>query len=96
MATVATDYKSEIQVHALIWLKASGAFNQIQANRGYYRKLCNCTTLVYPNSDFYQLELDVLRTYPDRQNTKNKEQLQDQLRNILRCFVMRNAKIGYF
>lgn len=37
-----------------------------------------------------------MRTYPHVEVAKTKEKLEGQLRNILNCFLKRNAKIGYF
>ena len=42
------------------------------------------------------MELDVLRTYPHEPDERVKLKLQSELRNVLTCFVKRNAKIGYF
>ena len=86
----------EMKVHALIWLKASGSLGQKLANPGYYSQLKNCKDLLYPNYDFKQIELDVSRTYPHVQDQKDRLRLEGQLRNVLHCFVKRNAKIGYF
>jgi len=52
--------------------------------------------MLYPNPDFEQIELDVLRTYPLVTDQKAKAKLQTQLRNVLNCFLKRNAQIGYF
>lgn len=86
----------EQKVHTLIWLKASGALAQINANPGYYQDLKNSSAQLYPNPDFQQIELDVMRTYPSVSDAKTKAKMHLQLRNVLVSFVKRNAKIGYF
>ena len=68
MNSLATDLKSELKVHALIWLKASGSYMQKMSNPGYYSQLKACKSLVYPNHDFEQIELDIRRTYPHIQD----------------------------
>jgi hypothetical protein len=49
-----------------LWLRASGAAAALNLpeNRGYYRKLKN-TPLEYPNPSFYQIELDLRRTFTE-------------------------------
>ena len=66
----------EQKVHTLIWLKASGALCQIYAHPGYYQQLKNNQGLIYPNPDFQQIELDVLRTYPHIEDAKHRAKLQ--------------------
>ena len=76
MSSLATDLSNEHKVHALIWLKASGSYNQKLAHPGYYQQLKNCDTLLYPNFDFTQIELDVSRTYPHVKDAKDKEKME--------------------
>jgi len=89
-------FEGNNRVHTLIWLKATGALQQIHAHPGYYAQLKNSKDLLYPNPDFMQIELDVHRTYPHIKDPKAKSRLEGQLRNVLTSFLKRNAKIGYF
>ena len=38
----------------------------------------------------------MIRTYPHVEDPKTRTKLHSNLRNVLMCFVKRNAKIGYF
>jgi len=66
----------ENRVHTHIWLKATGALCQLKANPGYYTQLKNSVDLIYPNPDFHQIEMDVMRTYPHVEVAKTKEKLE--------------------
>ena len=68
----------------------------MDAHPGYYQQLKNSDVHLYPNPDFQQVELDVLRTYPQIDDARHRQKLHTSLRNVLTCFVKRNAKIGYF
>ena len=48
--------------HKQVWLRASGALAQIEANPGYYYSLKRLA-LDYPNPAFSQIEIDVIRSF---------------------------------
>ena len=79
-----------------LWFRASGAAAalNLQDNRGYYRKLKN-TQLEYPNPSFYQIELDLRRTFTELKIGKGQERLINKLRNVLTTYCKRNPTIGY-
>ena len=79
-----------------LWFRASGAAAALSLpqNRGYYRKLKN-TPLEYPNPSFYQIELDLRRTFTELKIGKGQERLINKLRNVLNTYCKRNPTIGY-
>lgn len=79
-----------------LWFRASGAaaaYN-LPENRGYYRRLKN-TPLEYPNPSFYQIELDLRRTFTELKVGKGQDRLINKLRNVLTTYCKRNPTIGY-
>ena len=51
-----------ISFHKQLWLRASGALAQKEANPGYYEALTKLAQ-DYPNPDFAQIDIDVIRSY---------------------------------
>eukprot|EP00347_Sterkiella_histriomuscorum_P023907 403332973 len=85
----------EIDFLEKLWLLSTGA-DQImkdRANFGYYQNLVEESTL-YPNPAFYQIELDLDRTFPDDPWISKPSNIK-QIRNILVAYVKRNPLIGY-
>ena len=48
--------------HKQLWLRASGALAQKEANPGYYDTLKRQSN-DYPSPDFSQIEIDAIRSY---------------------------------
>jgi hypothetical protein len=48
----------------------------------------------YPNPCFYQIELDIKRTFPDSP-PEETEDLLDPLKNVLTAYSWRNPTVGY-
>ena len=80
--------------HRYVWLKASGAYNLLNSNPGYYEQLKNLS-LLYPNPAIQQIELDLRRTYPDELDLEKVERDIIPLRNVLSAYVYRCPTIGY-
>ncbi len=65
----------------------------MKQNNGYYNKLLNY--LKHNKSiNEHQINVDLKRTFPDVEFYKKEENLQ-KLKNILSCYSIRNASIGY-
>ena len=81
--------------HKQLWLRASGALAQKEANPGYYttmKRLAND----YPSPDFAQIEIDAIRSYAQITNAEHRKEKEKQLVHLLHAFVKRNPKVGYF
>lgn len=71
----------------------SGAKKEMKQNSGYYSKLLNFLKFNKSINE-YQINMDLKRTFPDSEFYKKEENLQ-KLKNILSCYSIRNASIGY-
>ena len=74
------------QHHRYVWLKCSGAYNQMLSNPGYYELLLANKT-DYPNPAIQQIEIDLNRTFPSEKDPENLISLTTPLRNVLTAYV---------
>ena len=81
--------------HKQLWLRASGALAQKEANPGYYSTL-KCLSADYPSPDFAQIEIDAIRSYASMKNDAHRKEQEQRLTDLLHAFVKRNPKVGYF
>ena len=71
----------------------SGAYTLMVDNPNYYEQLLNQVPQ-YPNPCFYQIELDLHRTFSSDENFYTKIN-EDKLRRILSAYIKRNPTVGY-
>ena len=76
-----------------LWIKGSGGLRAKENNPNYYHRLLK-DYKVYPNPCFYQIGLDLERTFPEIEEFTLKPMLE-KLRNILFAYTKRNPTVGY-
>lgn len=76
-----------------LWLRGSGAKTLIRDNPGYYEKLLDQVPQ-YPNPCFYQIELDLPRTFSGNDIVYTKEN-EGKMRRVLSAYIKRNPTVGY-
>jgi len=52
--------------------------------------------LDYPNSAFEQIEIDVIRSFSQIKNADRRKEQEERLCHVLKTFIKRNPKVGYF
>jgi len=76
-----------------LWTLGSGAKGLMHDNPGYYRRLVD-ELPKYPNPWFYQIELDLHRTFSTDELIFSKDS-EPALRRVLAAYVQRNPSLGY-
>lgn len=76
-----------------LWLRGSGAKTIMRDNPGYYENLLKDVPH-YPNPCFYQIELDLNRTFSSEENIYTKEN-EVKMRRVLGAYIKRNPTVGY-
>lgn len=49
----------------------------------------------YPNPSFYQIELDLRRTFQDESTNEEVDEMIIPLKNVLYTYTKRNPTVGY-
>jgi hypothetical protein len=79
-----------------LWLLGSGAQTLLKDNPGYYESLLELVPS-YPNPNFYQIELDLHRTFSTNENLDHHTKSnRDILRRVLTAYIKRNPTVGYW
>lgn len=82
--------------HKYLWLKSSGAWEQILSNPGHYDSLvASLTELRYPTPLPNEIEKDINRTFGVGYDPERIEEDKKKLRRILNAYGVRNPLIGY-
>lgn len=76
-----------------LWLRGSGAKTLMYDNHGYYERLCK-NIAQYPNPCFYQIELDLHRTFSSSE-TIYSHTSEEKMRKVLGAYIKRNPTVGY-
>jgi len=76
-----------------LWMQATGAATQMQANPGYYTRILQAR-LPLKTIFTKQIERDLARTFPSDHFFERTE-TQEALRNILTAYSWRNPNVGY-
>ena len=81
------------QLRRTLWLKGSGALQAKRNNPNYYQRLLQ-DFAHYPNPCFYQIGLDLERTFPEAPQGDLKPLLA-KLKKVLFAYTKRNPTVGY-
>lgn len=76
-----------------LWLRGSGAKTLMADNPWYYQQLTENVPR-YPNPCFYQIELDLHRTF-SAEDIIFDETSEDKMRRVLSAYIKRNPTVGY-
>ena len=80
-----------------MWIQKSGAEQHLQdpSMKKYYQNLISSLN-DYPNPNFTQIEIDLIRTFANEKNGWFQTQrVQSYIKNVLSSFSKRNPMIGY-
>jgi len=76
-----------------VWLRGSGAKTLMNDNPGYYERLLKDVPH-YPNPCFFQVELDLLRTFSTKDAVYSRN-IEEKMRRVLGAYIKRNPTVGY-
>ena len=76
-----------------LWLRGSGAKTLMMDNHGYYQRLWS-NIAQYPNPWFYQIELDLHRTFSSDEAIYSHTS-EEKMRRVLGAYIKRNPTVGY-
>jgi hypothetical protein len=79
-----------------IWMLSTGALSAMNSchQSQTYWELLRCYDRKFPNPSFYQIKVDLPRTFQDEEYYQQPEVMKS-IENILRAYSVRNPTIGY-